>query len=228
MHAKHNAPTSLRLGIAALAAIGLGAVASAPAYAHDTLIASTPEADQILEEPPHEVVLEFSGAGLTTGDSITNDILVLDSDEENWASEEPAEVDDSTMRTDIPEPLPNGEYEVRYRVVFSDGHDEERGFSFEVDAPLAEGAEDAELERSGDAEATDEPAETSDAETETAEQAPTEETEDDAASRGSETADESGQWGGPLLWVALAAALVGVAAVAWFAVRRRNRDSMES
>ncbi|WP_166433043.1 copper resistance CopC family protein [Nesterenkonia salmonea] len=224
MHATHNAPASLRLGIASLAAIGLGAVASAPAYAHDTLIDSNPQADQVLEEPPHEVVLEFSGDGLTTGDSITNDILVLDSDEENWASEEPAEIDGSTMRTDIPEPLPNGEYEVRYRVVYSDGHDEELGFNFEVDAPLAEGEEDAALAEPRDADATEEAADS----TETAEATPTETTDDSADAPDSNAEDASGQWGGPLLWAALAVALAGVAVVAWFAVRRRNRGSTKS
>lgn len=219
MHMSHTAPASMRLGIAALAAVALGAAASAPAHAHDTLIASNPEADQVLEEPPHEVVLEFSGAGLTTGDSIANDILVLDSDEENWASEEPAQVDGSTMRTDIPDPLPNGEYEVRYRVVYSDGHGEEQGFVFEVDAPLSEGQEDATLAQPGDPDATE-------AGTETADPTPAEEPDDDAASPDSET--DNGQWGGPLFWVALSVALAGAAVVAWFAVRRRKGASKES
>jgi copper resistance protein C len=218
----------LRLGVAALAAMSLGAVASAPAHAHDTLIASTPEADQVLEESPDEVVLEFSGGGLTTGDAITNEILVLDSDEEDWASEEPADVEGSIMRTDLPEPLPNGEYEVRYRVVYSDGHDEELGFAFEVDAPLTEGEDDAALGEPDEAEAPEEPTETADAGTAEAEPAPTEEIEDDATLNATEAEDESGQWGGPQFWVALAAALAGVAAVAWFAARRRGSATPES
>ncbi|RJN31743.1 copper resistance CopC family protein [Nesterenkonia natronophila] len=217
---------TLRLGIAALAGMSLGAVASAPAHAHDTLIASTPEADQVLEASPDEVVLEFFGEGLTTGDAITNEILVLGPEEEDWASEEPAEVEGSTMRTDIPEPLPNGEYEIRYRVVYSDGHSEELGFSFEVDAPLTEGDDDAALGEPEEAEAPEDPTETADAGTAAAEPAPTEQVDDDAALSGAETEDESGQWGGPF-WVALASALAGVAAVAWFTARRRGRTARE-
>lgn len=222
MHSTSPSPASLRWGFAALGALALGAAASVPAYAHDTLIDSTPEADEVLSESPHEVVLEFSGAGLTTGESITNDIVILDSDDEDWASEEPAEVEGSVMRTDIPDPLPNGEYEVRYRVVYSDGHDEELGFSFEVDAPLAED-EDAALADPGEADTTEEPAETSDSGTAAAEPAPTEDEEDDAALGASDTEGTSDQWGGLVFWVALAAAMAGIAAVAWFAVRRRSR-----
>jgi copper resistance protein C len=227
MHPTPYVSAALRLGVAALAAMSLGAVASAPAHAHDTLIASTPEADQVLEQSPDEVVLEFSGQGLTTGDAITNEILVLDSDEEDWASEEPADVEGSIMRTDLPEPLPNGEYEVRYRVVYSDGHDEELGFAFEVDAPLTEGEDDASLGEPDEAEAPEEPTETADTGTAPAEPAPTEEIDDDATLNATEAEDESGQWVVPQFWVALAAALAGVAAVAWFAARRRGRATPE-
>lgn len=211
MHTTTNSSAVLRFGTASLMAAALGVAASAPAFAHDTLIDSNPEADQVLDESPDEVVLEFSGNGLTTGESITNEIVILDSEEVDWASEESAEVDGSIMTTDIPEPLPNGEYEVRYRVVYSDGHNEELGFTFEVDAPLAEGEEGAAL------------GESSESDTSATEPAPTEEAQDDdAALEAAQNEDASGQWGGPLFWAALGAALAGVALVAWFAVRRRG------
>lgn len=42
------------------------------------------------------------------------------------------------MFTELPEELPNGEFSVIFRVVYSDGHDEERAFSFEVADPESE------------------------------------------------------------------------------------------
>ncbi|WP_147102974.1 copper resistance CopC family protein [Nesterenkonia populi] len=130
------------IALSGAAALTLGGLTAVPAYAHDSLIGSTPEEGEVLEEPPGEIILEFSGAGLTVGDTVTNDIWVLDEDDENWASEEPAEVDGSTMSTELPEGLPDGDYEVVYRVVYSDGHDEEAGFTFEVDAEEDAAGED--------------------------------------------------------------------------------------
>lgn len=114
------------------AALILGAMTAAPAWAHDTLIGSTPEADAVLEESPEEIVLEFSGEGLTTGESIPNTIWVTDEDGEHWEGE--TQANGPTMRTELPESLPNGEYEVLYHAVYSDGHSEELDFNFEVDA----------------------------------------------------------------------------------------------
>lgn len=134
--AESNSARAVRITAAAgIAALALSAAWTAPAWAHDSLISSTPEASEVLETSPEEVVLEFSGAGLTTGEGITNDIWVLDDDGENWATEDPAVVEGSVMSTELREELPNGEYEIRYRAVYADGHDEELTFTFEVDAP---------------------------------------------------------------------------------------------
>lgn len=126
--ARLPALTALTAGTALL----LGAMTAAPAWAHDTLIGSTPEADSVLDESPEEIVLEFSGDGLTTGESVPNTIWVTDEDGEHWEGE--TEVDGPTMRTELEDPLPNGEYEVLYHAVYSDGHSEELDFTFEVDA----------------------------------------------------------------------------------------------
>lgn len=227
-HHMHSAPTSRvawRLGGAVSATLALGLAASPAAHAHDTLVESAPESDEVLEESPDEVVLEFSGDGITTGAAITNDIVVLDSDQEDWASEEPAEVEGSTMRTEIPEPLPNGEYEVRYRVVYSDGHDEEQGFTFEVEAPLEEGADEATLGDPDDAEAAEEPTEPSDESPKTAEPPPTEETDEDAALSQSQAQGGDERWGQGLFWAGLVAALAAIVTVVWFALRRRSTVS---
>lgn len=229
MPAQPIAPARLRISaIAGCAALTLGALTAVPAYAHDSLIASTPEADEVLAESPEEVVLEFSGSGLTTGDAITNEIRVLGTDEQDWASDDPAEVEGSTMRTDIPEPLPNGEYEVHYRVVYSDGHGEELSFGFEVDDPAAEEEDDdaqpAETEVAQDTAETVDPTTEEDDEAAETSTGDAQDTEDEVAEPEGDESDESAQWAGPLGWVALAAAVLGLAAVVGYAVRRRTRS----
>lgn len=117
--------------LSATAAFGLAVTTlAAPAWAHDSLIASSPEAGEVLEQSPEEVTLEFSGEGLTDGESITNIIQISDAEGENFEGE--TEIDGATMSTELPEELPGGEYTVAYRVVYSDGHAEEQSFDFEV------------------------------------------------------------------------------------------------
>lgn len=208
--------------LAGSAALGLGVLVAAPAYAHDSLIASSPEADEILSESPEEVVLEFSGAGLTTGEGITNDIVLLDAQEQEWSAEDPAEVEGSVMRTDIPEPLPNGEYQVHYRVVYSDGHSEELSYGFEVEA-VEEDQDDEPLE-----------VETGEPGLEESATEPTPEEEellpDDEAGSGDpadaqnddDHDDGSGGVGGILLWTGLAAAVLALAGGVGYAAKRRR------
>ncbi|MDO5492643.1 MAG: copper resistance protein CopC, partial [Nesterenkonia sp.] len=137
------APSALRRLAAATAvgtlALGAGMLTASPAWAHDTLISSTPEDGAEVTEPLEEVTLEFSGDGLTTGEGITNEIRVTDEDGDDLATE--TEVDGATMSTTFDEPLPDGEYDVVYRVVYSDGHDEEGELSFGVDAGIEDGAD---------------------------------------------------------------------------------------
>lgn len=148
--------------LSAMAALGLAVTTmAAPAWAHNSLIDSSPEADAILQESPEEITLEFSGGGLTTGDSITNVIAVTDEDGENWEAE--TEVEGATMSTELAEELPGGDYTVAYRVVYSDGHAEEQSFGFEVaeteTEPTPEPSAPAESETDAEAE-TDFEAET--------------------------------------------------------------------
>ena len=183
MARSNNAPAHV-CAVAVLsgsAALLLGAMAAAPAWAHDTLIGSTPEAGAVLEESPEEIVLEFSGEGLTTGESIPNTIWVTDEDGDHWETE--TETDGPTMRTELEDPLPNGEYEVLYHAVYSDGHSEELDFSFEVDAADVEESDDAAPENepqddgaAAEEQATEAAQETEAGEEPTAEEAATEET----------------------------------------------------
>ncbi|MCH8566235.1 copper resistance protein CopC [Nesterenkonia sp. LB17] len=143
--------------LSATAALGLAVTTmAAPAWAHDSLISSSPEAGDLLEASPEEITLEFSGGGLTTGESITNIIAVSDEDGENWEGE--TEIEGATMWTELPAELPGGDYTVAYRVVYSDGHAEESSFDFEVAAaepdpePTPEPSTPAETETDADAE----------------------------------------------------------------------------
>lgn len=42
------------------AALGLTALTAAPAWAHDELLSSTPEAGEVLTESPEEITLQFT------------------------------------------------------------------------------------------------------------------------------------------------------------------------
>lgn len=214
-------PRGARLaGLAGAGALGLGMVLAAPAWAHDTLIDSTPEDGEVLDESPEEIVLEFSGDGLTVGDEITNSIWVVGEDGENWEGE--TEVEGSAMYTPLEEELPNGEYEIVYRVVYSDGHSEELDLSFEVDVPGAttedaaeEGeAEDSDVGQEDSAEGDAPEGESEDADQETSEEEPVDE---------AETGADEGIVPGWALWGLVAAAIV-VAALVAVTVRRKLKE----
>lgn len=213
---------------AGIAALGLGGVIAAPASAHDSLIASSPEADEVLDESPDEVVLEFSGAGLTSGEGITNDIVLLDAEDRDWSAEEPAEVEGSVMRTDIPEPLPNGDYEVHYRVVYSDGHSEELSFGFEVDAAeVEEDDQDDEPEAAEEAAtATEEPeeADAPDDEGDTSDSPDPDSADSDEAAQTDDSAsdEDSGGWGSIGLWAGIGVLVLALAAVVGYTAKRRR------
>ncbi len=132
----------LALGISA-GALGLMA---APAWAHDQLLSSSPSAEEVLEESPEDIRLEFSGSGLTTGDGVTNELRVVGDAGSDHAGE--TSVEGSTMSAPVSEPLDEGDYEIQYRVVYADGHAEESSIPFSVEtaeggAQNASGADEA-------------------------------------------------------------------------------------
>lgn len=221
------------LAPAAVAALGLAAMTATPAWAHDELISSTPEADEVLTESPEEIVLEFTGDGLTEGENITNEIRVTDGDGESW--ETATVVDGPSMSTELDGELADGEYEVLYRVVYSDGHDEEGSFSFEVDLPEgaaetdaaeADAAEtDAAEDEAGDGTTDDDAAEADAAETDAAEA----DAEADAGETGSVDTDAASQEdpataeGQFPAWAAVLFALGGVLVVILAVVLMRRK-----
>ena len=119
-----------RLGVwfaALLTTIGL-VLAPQLAHAHDVLVESTPEVGSTLEETPAEVRLRFSGTPLS-GEGLANLIRVTDAQGNQWQDGEPV-VEGYELAVALCEGLPQGEYTVAYRVIYSDGHTGEESFSF--------------------------------------------------------------------------------------------------
>ncbi|WP_010525312.1 copper resistance CopC family protein [Nesterenkonia sp. F] len=180
-------------GLAGASALALGTVTAAPAWAHDELISATPESGQILTEIPDAVELEFSGDGLTTGEGITNEIRLTGPEGERWDGE--TTVDGATMTTEVDDELPAGQYEVRYRAVYSDGHQEEDTYTFAIEdgaagaaSPDADSTEDNTEEPSADESASETTDETTDESTDEATDEATGEATGDAV-EGQQAAD---------------------------------------
>lgn len=92
-------------------------VGASPALAHDQLAASEPPAGAALESAPSEVSLQFTDDVLTIGAIV----LVADADGTSWADGE-AILDGPTVSTRLVGDMPDGSYEIRWRVVSADGH----------------------------------------------------------------------------------------------------------
>lgn len=109
------------VGLAGLAAVPV------PASAHPTLVATVPEAGYSVAEPPEEVGLVFDERVIVTE-------LVLEGQARgDIRTGDPRVSDDGTRIVIHPvQPLPDGVYTVRWRVVGSDGHDVDGTFGFAV------------------------------------------------------------------------------------------------
>lgn len=138
----HHQTTPVRRAARAAAGLtllpALVVAGAAPAAAHDELIRTAPAVGETATTAPSEVSLTFSGE-LIDGEGIQNLLQVRDADRNQWQSAA-GTVDGSTFSAPLCEGLPNGDYEVAYRVVYSDGHSEERSFDFAVDDPAAPAA----------------------------------------------------------------------------------------
>lgn len=87
------------------------------AQAHDQLVASTPADGEVLQAPPEEVVLQFSGQLMELGGII----IVIDAAEQSWTEGDLA-YDDTRARIALQGGMPDGWYEIRWQVVSRDGH----------------------------------------------------------------------------------------------------------
>lgn len=116
--------------------ISLGLIwAPATAHAHDVLVESSPEVGATTETTPTEVRLRFSGEPLA-GEGLSNLIRVTDEEGNQWHDGE-ISVEGYELAVPLCDGLPQGDFTVAYRVIYSDGHTGEERFSFTNADPAA-------------------------------------------------------------------------------------------
>ncbi|WP_433124828.1 copper resistance CopC family protein [Micromonospora sp. CA-240977] len=125
-------PAAVRLGAAVLAVVVALLIPAAPAWAHNSLTASTPARDATLPSAPTEIALEFLqrlDPGFTT-------IVLTDAASRKLATGEPV-VTGARSTVPVTDTLPNGRYTVAYRVVSTDGHPVQGSYPFTVADPTS-------------------------------------------------------------------------------------------
>ncbi|TQO20529.1 hypothetical protein FB472_2164 [Rhodoglobus vestalii] len=95
--------------------------------AHDQIIGQFPNEDETVEVGPDAITLEFTGDLM----DITQLAMVVDADGTDWVNG-PLQVDRRTATQPLLPELPAGSYQVRWRVVSSDGHPISGVFEFAV------------------------------------------------------------------------------------------------
>lgn len=112
-----------------LLCVGASLPAAPPAFAHDQLISSSPAPDEHLAGTPAGITLAFSSPLLALG----HEVRVLDGNRRNWVDGAAVHSRDSLTQA-LPE-LPDGTYQVTWRVVSADGHPISGSFGFSVGNP---------------------------------------------------------------------------------------------
>jgi len=110
-------------------------VVAAPtaATAHDQVVSTAPASQEQLPVAPDQVSMLFTADILDIGATI----LVVDDDGENWAFGD-MQVEGREAIQIVEEGMPDANYQVRWRVVSSDGHPISGTFDFAVgDAPAS-------------------------------------------------------------------------------------------
>ncbi|WP_295823715.1 copper resistance CopC family protein [uncultured Microbacterium sp.] len=102
-------------GIVVAVAVVLASIV--PASAHDQLLFSTPAEGERLASAPDEISLSFSADVLDVG----AEVVVADADGVDWAGADPL-LSAGVVTVPLRGELPAAGYEVRWRVVSSDGH----------------------------------------------------------------------------------------------------------
>ncbi|TGO05657.1 copper resistance CopC family protein [Serinibacter arcticus] len=115
------APSAARTRVAAVLATAatLVALPLVPAAAHDTLVSSAPAAQEQLATAPPEVTLTFSADVIEVGSAV----LVTDAESGASGTDHAAGLTIEGRDVVVPlDALEDGHYDVRWRVVSSDGH----------------------------------------------------------------------------------------------------------
>ncbi|WP_354349636.1 copper resistance CopC family protein [Pseudarthrobacter sp. PvP090] len=116
---------------ALLLCVGASLPAAPAAFAHDQLISSSPAPDERLDKAPASITLAFSSPLLALG----HEVRVVDDNARNWVSGA-AVLSRETLTQALPE-LPDGGYQVSWRVVSADGHPISGSYGFRVGNPAA-------------------------------------------------------------------------------------------
>lgn len=125
---RHLIHRALAGAVAVLAACGVVLSGGGTAFAHASLVGSTPAANSVLETGPEAIVLDFNEAI----ESDLASIVLYDGDSRPLEVGAPtAGADDTIVSVAAPE-LDDGLYAVVWRVTSSDGHVVDGAFSFQV------------------------------------------------------------------------------------------------
>lgn len=116
---------------AVLLCVGASLPVAAAAFAHDQLVSSSPAPAENLATAPDSITLKFSSPLLTLG----HEVRVVDDNARNWVTGAAA-LTRETLTQPLPE-LPDGGYQVSWRVVSADGHPISGGYRFQVGKPAA-------------------------------------------------------------------------------------------
>jgi hypothetical protein len=119
------ARAALAVALLSAAALAFGAVA--PASAHEQLASSSPGVGERVDTAPETVELTFTADLITIGAVV----IVVDAEGHNWSDGEPL-LDGAVVTQYLEAPLPEGSYQVRWRVVSGDGHPISDTFMFGV------------------------------------------------------------------------------------------------
>lgn len=116
---------------ALLLCVGASLPAAPAAFAHDQLISSNPAPDERLDKTPAGITLTFSSPLLALG----HEVRVVDDKARNWVGGA-AVLTRETLTQALPA-LPDGGYQVSWRVVSADGHPISGSYGFRVGNPAA-------------------------------------------------------------------------------------------
>lgn len=127
---RHGVQRRVMLAAVLMLAVAAGAlVPLSPAYGHDQIVSQTPATGERLNATPDEITLTFSSEPLDVGATI----LVVDHHLTEWSEGSPR-LDGTSIVQDLSADMPEGVYEVRWRMVSADGHPLSESFRFIVGA----------------------------------------------------------------------------------------------
>ncbi len=115
---RNQGRAGVRTRVAAVIVAVLASTAiAAPAFAHDELLDSSPTSGEQFASAPDQIELRFSAQIMDIGAAV----IVAGTDDQNWAAGDPV-IDGDSVTVPLTPGMPEGAYEVRWRVVSSDGH----------------------------------------------------------------------------------------------------------